>query len=291
MEAGKHVYVEKPLAYTVHEARALDDIARRTGVVTQMGNQGHSEDGARLINEWVEAGVLGGRHRSARLDEPADLASGLPAPRPLGGGGCGPAGISSGTAARSSPMTADVMDAGYPAPVGMNWNLYLGPTPKEIPLPPRLPSLQLARLGRLRGRRPGRHGRAPGRPPPIGPWGSPTPPPSRPPRLPGAGRPRIPLPTRTPRAPTTGSPARDGMPPVDMHWYDGGLMPPRPRSLPDEVELNREGGVIFVGERGILMHGHLRPRPGALPRVAGRGRRSRPAEPSPHRGHPPDELG
>ena len=33
-------------------------------------------------------------------------------------------------------MTADVMDAGYPAPVGMNWNLYLGPTPKEVPYHP-----------------------------------------------------------------------------------------------------------------------------------------------------------
>ena len=59
MEAGKHVYVEKPLTYTVHEARALNEIAQRTGVVTQMGNQGHSEDGARQINEWVAAGILG----------------------------------------------------------------------------------------------------------------------------------------------------------------------------------------------------------------------------------------
>jgi len=50
-------------------------------------------------------------------------------------------------------------------------------------------------------------------------------------------------------------PARDGMPPVDLHWYDGGLMPPRPGSLPDDVELNRGGGVMMVGERGILMHG------------------------------------
>ena len=44
------------------------------------------------------------------------------------------------------------------------------------------------------------------------------------------------------------------MPPVDMHWYDGGLMPPRPSTLPDEVELNRTGGVMYVGDRGILIH-------------------------------------
>ena len=59
MEAGKHVYVQKPLTYSVHEARVLAETARRTGVVTQMGNQGHSSDDARLINEWIRAGVIG----------------------------------------------------------------------------------------------------------------------------------------------------------------------------------------------------------------------------------------
>ena len=43
-------------------------------------------------------------------------------------------------------------------------------------------------------------------------------------------------------------------PPVRLSWYDGGLMPPRPAALPDSVVLNREGGVMFVGEKGILMH-------------------------------------
>jgi hypothetical protein len=49
-------------------------------------------------------------------------------------------------------------------------------------------------------------------------------------------------------------PRRGLMPPVELHWYDGGLMPPRPPELPAEVELERMGGVIFVGDRGILMH-------------------------------------
>ena len=39
-----------------------------------------------------------------------------------------------------------------------------------------------------------------------------------------------------------------------MHWYDGGLMPPRPELLPPDVIMEREGGVIFVGDRGILLH-------------------------------------
>jgi len=49
-------------------------------------------------------------------------------------------------------------------------------------------------------------------------------------------------------------PARGTMPPVRLNWYDGGLMPPRPPQLPDDLALNREGGVIFVGTKGILMH-------------------------------------
>src|SRR5262249_33479036 len=59
MELGKHAYVEKPLTYSVVEARALRETARLTKVVTQMGNMGHSSDGAALINEWVQAGVIG----------------------------------------------------------------------------------------------------------------------------------------------------------------------------------------------------------------------------------------
>ncbi|HZD05904.1 MAG TPA: Gfo/Idh/MocA family oxidoreductase, partial [Longimicrobiales bacterium] len=59
MEAGKHVYVQKPLTWCVREARVLAETASRTGVVTQMGNQGHSSDEARLINEWIQAGLIG----------------------------------------------------------------------------------------------------------------------------------------------------------------------------------------------------------------------------------------
>jgi len=44
MELGKHVYVQKPLTHTVWESRYLTQLAKRTGVVTQMGNEGHSND-------------------------------------------------------------------------------------------------------------------------------------------------------------------------------------------------------------------------------------------------------
>ena len=59
MELGKHAYVEKPLTWSVQEARVLRETAARKKVVTQMGNMGHSSEGAALVNEWVQAGVIG----------------------------------------------------------------------------------------------------------------------------------------------------------------------------------------------------------------------------------------
>ena len=63
MDLGKHVYVQKPLTATVHEARVLRECAlANPKLVTQMGNQGHSGEGARLINEWIRAGLIGPVH-------------------------------------------------------------------------------------------------------------------------------------------------------------------------------------------------------------------------------------
>src|SRR5215472_9850855 len=47
MELHKHVYVQKPLTWSVEEARKLARAAKETKVATQMGNQGHSMDDAR----------------------------------------------------------------------------------------------------------------------------------------------------------------------------------------------------------------------------------------------------
>ena len=57
MQLGKHVYVEKPLTRTISESRALMLAARKYGVCTQMGNQGHAAEGARLTNEWIQSGA------------------------------------------------------------------------------------------------------------------------------------------------------------------------------------------------------------------------------------------
>src|ERR1051325_2689126 len=56
---GKHVYCQKPLTQTVYEARHLRNLARKYGVVTQMGNQGSAENGLRRAVEVVQAGLIG----------------------------------------------------------------------------------------------------------------------------------------------------------------------------------------------------------------------------------------
>ena len=59
MQAGKHVYVEKPLTRTAWEARFLQKAAAHYGVATQMGNQGYSHDATRVACEILWSGEIG----------------------------------------------------------------------------------------------------------------------------------------------------------------------------------------------------------------------------------------
>ncbi len=253
MEAGKHVYVEKPLTYTVEEARKLAALARRTGVVTQMGNQGHSGDDARRIVEWVEAGVLGDVAEVHVWTDRPIWPQGVSRPRRWTDG-LNPGWYQQWDERAIRSVAADVMDAGYAPPEGMNWDLYLGPTVGDVPYHPVYHPFNwrgwvdfgVSALGDM-----GAHlidhpywALDLGFPESVEatstPWGGAA---DEPESYPVAMRAHYRF------------PARPGMPPVDLHWYDGGLMPPRPQVLDDDVELNREGGVMFVGERGVLLHG------------------------------------
>jgi hypothetical protein len=59
MRMGKHIYCQKPLVQTVYEARLLRKLAKENGIITQMGNQGSAENGLRRAVEVVQAGLLG----------------------------------------------------------------------------------------------------------------------------------------------------------------------------------------------------------------------------------------
>ncbi len=59
MSHGIAVYVEKPMSYSIHEARLMAEFARKHKVATQMGNQGHSGEGYRRLVEYIQAGAIG----------------------------------------------------------------------------------------------------------------------------------------------------------------------------------------------------------------------------------------
>ena len=59
MQLGKNVYCEKPVCHDIAEARQMRKMAARSKVATQMGNQGHCEEGYRRLCEYIWAGAIG----------------------------------------------------------------------------------------------------------------------------------------------------------------------------------------------------------------------------------------
>ncbi|MCI0349152.1 MAG: Gfo/Idh/MocA family oxidoreductase [Acidobacteriales bacterium] len=284
MELGKHAYVEKPLTWSVNEARVLRETAARTKVVTQMGNMGHSSEGAALINEWVQAGVIGavrqvhvwtnrplgfwpqGIPRPGKpavvADAPAATSASGPGDRRGGpggpGGGTGGAGGNNfGTewnARMVNRALAAAMDGNYPAPAGLEWDLFLGPAPEVQYHPIYHPfnwrgwlDWGTGAVGDMAAHLLDHPYWALGLTYPTSveatftPWGT------------DSKNIKVTYPMGTHIV--YKFPARGNQPPVTITWMDGGLMPGRPDLLPEEVPLDPGGGVIFIGEKGILVHG------------------------------------
>jgi predicted dehydrogenase len=231
MSLGKHVYVQKPMTRTIAEARALTEAARKYKVVTQMGNQGHSEEGLRLMQEWFEAGAIGEvREVHAWTNRPI-WPQGMPRPTEeqpvpegmdwdlwLGGAPARPfhktyhpsfwrAWQDFGAGAMGD-MACHVMDASYTV-------LKLG-APESI----------IATSGAIV------------QPPPAGQrgWGV-----------------RVKYNDSYPPSSLIhlSYPKRGDLPPVKVHWYDGGLLPERPEDLEPERRMP-ESGTIFVGSKGKM---------------------------------------
>jgi predicted dehydrogenase len=102
MQLGKHVYVQKPLTYSIYEARKLTEAARKYKVATQMGNQGHSGEGARLVCEWIWDGAIGQVHEVHAWTDRPIWPQGIDRPK-------------------DTP----------PVPKTLDWDLWLGPAPKR----------------------------------------------------------------------------------------------------------------------------------------------------------------
>jgi predicted dehydrogenase len=104
MKMGKHVYVEKPMAHTIYEARRMTEVAKETGVVTQMGNQGHAGAGLRLYWEFIKDGAIG----TVREVHVWSDRAGTPE-RPWW------------------PQGVDRPRGSIPVPENLDWDLWLGP--------------------------------------------------------------------------------------------------------------------------------------------------------------------
>jgi predicted dehydrogenase len=109
MAAGKHVYCEKPLAHSVWEARQMTLAARKYGVVTQMGNQGHSDEWNRRLCETIAAGTIGAVREVHCWTDRAVHVEG------------GPGWVQG----HDRPPGSD------PIPASFEWDLWLGPAPSR----------------------------------------------------------------------------------------------------------------------------------------------------------------
>jgi predicted dehydrogenase len=271
MELGKHVYVEKPLAWSVHECRVLRETAARTKVVTQMGNQGHSSEGAALVNEWIQAGVIGPVKEVHVWTNRPIWPQGIPRPgKPdvtrsgaRGGGGRGGS-ANEWTSRRLNETIAMAINGGETPPPGLHWDLFIGPAP-EVPFHAIYHPFNwrgwldwgTGALGDMGAHLIDHPYWALGLKYPTSieatstPWG-----------MDSKNQPAsYPLAMQA----VYHFPARGSQPPVKLTWCDGGLMPGRPDALPESVTLDRGGGVILIGEKGILLHGTYGEKPRLFP--------------------------
>ncbi len=230
MKRGKHVFVQKPLTHSVKEARILNAIAKETGVVTQMGNQGHAQEGIRLIAEWLADDAIGQVNKvdcwtnrplwKTGMDRPEEIPS---------------------------------------VPRGVDWNLWLGPAEFRPYHPDYMPwnwrawcDFGTGALGDM-----GAH---------IFdiPYGTleleyPTTVQASSTKFNGESWP-------VSEVIHYEFPERGNLPPVKLSWYDGGVMPPRPEELePGRKMGDEDGGVLFYGTKGKIMCGCYGSSPRLIP--------------------------
>ena len=242
IRAGKHVYCQKPLTHTLVECRTVTQAARAAGVMTQMGNQGHATEGARLTNEWIRAGVIGEIREIHTWSDRAGLLWKQGIPRPT-----------------EKP----------PVPPTLDWNLWLGPVRQRPYHPIYAPvgwrgwwDFGSGALGDM-GAHIIDH--------PV--WALGLGPPSVVESrvtldgtiLEGGQRNLESFPIAA--LIFFEFPARDGGAPIKLTWYEGGLMPPTPPEMAHAKGWRRlhDNGVLYVGTKGKMHHSSHGGMPQLLP--------------------------
>jgi predicted dehydrogenase len=229
MDKGLHVYTQKPLTHSVHEARVLTRMAaEKPEIQTQMGNQGRSSNDIRRLKEWIDAGAIGNVTEVHAWTD-----------RPVGG-----------QAWSTFPLTGRPKETPE-MPDLLDWDLWLGPAPER-------PYHPVYHPGTWRGFYDFGTG-------PLGDMGCHILDPSF--YALDLGAPTAVEATSThwekaiseetyPRATRVRYhfPARDGKPPVTLNWSDGRLLPFRPEGVGNEVKLP-DSGALLVGDEGVILHG------------------------------------
>ncbi len=237
MNAGKHVYLQKPLSHDIYEARALAKGAREANVITQMGIQGHSDEGVRLICEWIADGAIG---EVREVDVWCNDSY-----YPWGHAGWSPA---------KPERPTDTP----PPPAGMDWDLWIGPAPLRPYHRSYHPMSWRAwwdfGSGWMADR--GAHQIDPAF------WAL------------KLGLPTSVEATSLGQTDETHAiaaivtfqfPARENLPPVKLTWYEG-LRAPRPEELEQGRRMgDSEGGALFKGTKGKIMCGTYGNSPRLIP--------------------------
>ncbi len=229
MNKGKHVIQHKTLANVLYEVRLSRDTARKTGLATHMFCSANNRSTA-TIAEWIQAGAIGDvrevHNWSTRPFWPQGMTE-LPKDRP-------------------------------PVPTGLDWDLWLGPVPQRPYHPAYTHAVfrgwcdfgsgalgdmgnysffQIWKILKL------------GTPTTVEAmasqyWAI----------IDNLWKKQVNT-VSFPQASTVHFefPAREGMPPVSLHWYDGGMRPPKPAELQEDGLDMPEEGLLFVGDKGKLL--------------------------------------
>lgn len=226
---GKHVYTQKPLTHTIHEAQVLTAAARKYNVATQMGNQGQADDRPRRVREMIWDGAIGPiRQVHVWTDRP-----------------------NNGYLKIYWPQGVDRPQNTPEIPQMLDWDLWLGPAPTRPYHPAYHPRVWRGwwdfgsgALGDI-----GCHQFDP-----I----------FRDLKLSCPTSVRAVSTLVNKETYPSGSivtyefPQRGDLPPVTLKWYDGGLKPDRPPELEEGLQLGTNG-VLYVGDKGKIFDDRIIP--------------------------------
>jgi predicted dehydrogenase len=219
MRKGKHVFCQKPMTHTLYEARCMAEIARETGVATQVAVNNQASESTRVLCEWIWDGAIGPVREAINWSSRPFWPQGIERPKDV-----------------------------QPVPDGLDWDLWLGPAPQRPFNHAYLPVVwrgwydfgcgslgdmgcysfdTIFRVLKLEA----------------------------PTSVEASSTARYDETFPLASIIHFNFPARSDMPPVRLTWYDGGLTPPRPEGMEEGRPMSGEQGegLLFIGDKGTIL--------------------------------------